>query len=181
MMSLTDLPLYFWGHALETTSFTLNRNHLNPLKQRRTGYGMARSLGCCFLKFGDVMLMKKGCNLTCWNPKRKQLGTLSTTSPKAKTFVAKNGTSLEKEFLSKEVSGRKLELNKVTEPSLVVQCGATLENVPVAPSTSIEEANSNDDESLDEAPTELCMPRRSCSTRDLYGNHVLSIMLFDND
>ena len=25
MMSLTDLPLSFWGYALETTSFTLNR------------------------------------------------------------------------------------------------------------------------------------------------------------
>ena len=25
MMSLTDLPLLFWGYALETTAFTLNR------------------------------------------------------------------------------------------------------------------------------------------------------------
>jgi transposase InsO family protein len=25
MMSLTDLPLFFWGYALETTAFTLNR------------------------------------------------------------------------------------------------------------------------------------------------------------
>src|SRR4051812_29421109 len=25
MMSLTDLPLSFWGYALETTTFTLNR------------------------------------------------------------------------------------------------------------------------------------------------------------
>ena len=25
MMSLTDLPLLFWGYALETTTFTLNR------------------------------------------------------------------------------------------------------------------------------------------------------------
>ena len=25
MMSLTDLPLWFWGYALETTAFTLNR------------------------------------------------------------------------------------------------------------------------------------------------------------
>ena len=32
---------------------------------------------------------------------------------KGKTFVAKNGSFLEKEFLSKEVSGRKVELDKV--------------------------------------------------------------------
>ena len=30
-----------------------------------------------------------------------------------KTFIAKNGSFLEKEFLSKEVSGRKVELNEV--------------------------------------------------------------------
>ena len=32
--------------------------------------------------------------------------------------VAKNGSFLEKEFLSKEVSGRKVELDEVTIPSL---------------------------------------------------------------
>ena len=34
-----------------------------------------------------------------------------------KRFVAKNGSFLEKEFLSKEVSGRKVELDEVTIPS----------------------------------------------------------------
>ena len=33
---------------------------------------------------------------------------------KGKTFIAKNGSFLEKEFLSKEVSGRKVELDEVT-------------------------------------------------------------------
>ena len=36
---------------------------------------------------------------------------------KGKTFVSKNGSFLEKEFLSKEVSGRKVELDKVIVPS----------------------------------------------------------------
>ena len=34
-----------------------------------------------------------------------------------KTSVAKNGSFLEKEFLSKEVSGRKVELDEVIVPS----------------------------------------------------------------
>ena len=34
-----------------------------------------------------------------------------------KIFVAKNGSFLEKEFLSKEVSGRKVELDEVVVPS----------------------------------------------------------------
>ena len=32
MMSVTDLPLSFWGYALETTAFTLIGHHLNPLR-----------------------------------------------------------------------------------------------------------------------------------------------------
>ena len=31
MMSLTDLPLSFWGYALETVSFTLNRAPSNSV------------------------------------------------------------------------------------------------------------------------------------------------------
>ena len=34
-----------------------------------------------------------------------------------KVFVAKNGSFLEKKFLSKEVSGRKIELDEVTVPA----------------------------------------------------------------
>ena len=29
-MYLTDLPLLFWGYALETAAFTLKGHHLNP-------------------------------------------------------------------------------------------------------------------------------------------------------
>ena len=32
MTSLADLPLSFWGYALETATFTLNRAPLNPLR-----------------------------------------------------------------------------------------------------------------------------------------------------
>ena len=32
MMSLIDLPLSFWGYALETAAFTLKGHHLNPLR-----------------------------------------------------------------------------------------------------------------------------------------------------
>ena len=44
------------------------------------------------------------------------MGTPSITDPKAR-FVAKNGSFLEKEFFSKEVSGRKVELDEVTVPA----------------------------------------------------------------
>ena len=44
-------------------------------------------------------------------------------------FVAKNGSFLEKEFLSKELSGRKIELDEVVEPLLQPESDATQKDV----------------------------------------------------
>ena len=57
MMSLIDLPLSFWGYALETAAFTLKGHHLNPLIRHRMNYGLAVNLSCHFLKFGVAMLI----------------------------------------------------------------------------------------------------------------------------
>ena len=57
MMSLTDLPLSFWGYALETAAFTLKGHHLNLLRRHRMNCGLARNQSCRFLKFGVAMLM----------------------------------------------------------------------------------------------------------------------------
>ena len=57
MMSLTDLPLLFWGYALETTAFTLKGHHLNPLRRQHMNCGLARNPSCRFLKFRAAMLM----------------------------------------------------------------------------------------------------------------------------
>ena len=59
MMSLIDLPLSFWGYALETAAFTLKGHHLNPLRRHRMNYGLARNPSCRFLKIGAAMLMWK--------------------------------------------------------------------------------------------------------------------------
>ena len=57
MMSLTDLPLLFWGYALETAAFTLKGNHINPLRRHHMNCSLARNPSCRFLKFGAAMLM----------------------------------------------------------------------------------------------------------------------------
>ena len=54
-----------------------------------------------------------------------------------KIFVAKNGSFLEKEFLSKEVSGRKVELDEMTP--LEPESSAAQENVSVVPAPTREE------------------------------------------
>ena len=72
MMSLTELALSFWGYALETTAFTLNRApSKNPLRRHYMNCGLARNLSCRFLKFGVAMLMWKSFNLISWNPNRR--------------------------------------------------------------------------------------------------------------
>ena len=46
-----------------------------------------------------------------------------------KLFIAENGSFLEKEFLSKEISGRKVELDEVVEPLLQPESDASQKDV----------------------------------------------------
>ena len=77
-------------------------------------------------------------------------------------FVAKNGSFLKKEFLSKELSGRKIELDEVVEPLLQPVSSATQKDVSVAPTSVEEKANDDDHGASDQVTIE---PRRSTRTR----------------
>ncbi|KAK1652108.1 hypothetical protein QYE76_069913 [Lolium multiflorum] len=81
-----------------------------------------------------------------------------------KIFVAKNGSFLEKEFLTKEVTGRKVELDEVDEPSLIDQSSAVPEEIPVQPAPIGEEANDEDHETSNEEAANLA-DRRGRTTR----------------
>ncbi|KAK1660779.1 hypothetical protein QYE76_048938, partial [Lolium multiflorum] len=72
-----------------------------------------------------------------------------------KIFVAKNGSFLEKEFLTKEVTGRKVELDEVDEPSLIDQSSAVPEEVSAQPTPIGEEANDDDHEASNEEALNL--------------------------
>ena len=85
------------------------------------------------------------------------MGTPSIIDPKGNIFVAKSGTFLEKKFLSKEVSGRKVELDEVIVPSLELESNTSEKNVPMMPTPTRYEAN-DDHETSDQVTTE---PRRS--------------------
>ena len=118
MMSLTNLPLSFWGYALETAAFTLNRApSKNPLRRHRMNYGLARNLSCHFLKVWGRNAYVKRLQPDKLEPKaekcvfigypKETIGYAFYHRSEGKIFVAKNGSFLEKEFLLKEVSGRK--------------------------------------------------------------------------
>ena len=98
-----------------------------------------------------------------------------------KTFVAKNGSFLEKEFLSKEVSGRKVELDEVIVPSLELESSSSQISVLVIPTPISEEANDNDHETSDQVTTEPHRSTRVRSAPEWYGNPVLEVMLLDHD
>ena len=66
-----------------------------------------------------------------------------------KTFVAKNGSFLEKEFLSKEVSGRKVELDEVTVPAPLFKSSSSQKFVPVTTTPISEGVNDDDHETSD--------------------------------
>ena len=106
--------------------------------------------------------MSRNFNLKSSNPNRKKcvfigypketIGYTFYLRSEAKIFVAKNGSFLEKEFLSKEVSGRKVELDEVLPLEPVN--GATQENVPEVSAPTREEVNDDDHETSDQVTTE---------------------------
>ena len=77
---------------------------------------------------------------------KKTIGYTFYHRSEGKIFVAKNGSFLEKEFLSKEVSGRKVELDEVVVPSLELESSTPRKNVSVMPTPTREEANDDDHE-----------------------------------
>src|SRR6187401_309520 len=93
-----------------------------------------------------------------------------------KILVAKNGSFLEKEFISKEVSGRKVELDEVIVPSPELESSTSQKLVPVIPTPISEEGNDDDHETSDQVTTELRRSTRVRSTPEWYGNPVLEIM-----
>ena len=109
------------------------------------------------------------------------MGTPSNQRSEGKIFVAKNGSFLEKEFLSKEVSGRKVELDEIIVSSPELESSSSQKSVPVMPTPISEEVNDDDHETSDQVTTE---PRRSniiCSAPEWYGNPILEVMLLDHE
>ena len=70
-------------------------------------------------------------------------------------FVSRNGSFLEERFLSKELSGRVVELDEVIEPSLRPVWSRAQEVVPVAPTPIEVKVDDSDHGALDQVTTNL--------------------------
>ena len=192
MMSLTDLPLSFWGYALETAAFTLNRAPSKSVETTPYELWFGNKPKLSFLKVWGCDVYVKKLQPDKLEPKsekcvfigypKETIGYTFYHISKGKVFVAKNGSFLEKEFLSKGVSSRKVELDEVIEPSLLGMASSAAPEVVPVPNPPVEEGTNDQDHETPEEETTV--PHRSTRERtapELYGNPVLNFMVDGSD
>src|SRR4051812_13181345 len=131
MMSLTDLPLSSWGYALETAAFTLNGAPSKSVETTPYELWFGKKPKLSFLEVWGCNAYVKKLQPDKLEPKsekcvfigytKETIGYTSYHRYEGKILVGKNGSFLEKEFPSKEVSGRKVELDEVIVPSLELE------------------------------------------------------------
>ena len=125
MMSRTDLPISFWGYALETAMFLLNRIPSKTVEKtlyelwtgKRHGLSFLKIWGCeAYVKrqASDKLASKSDKCLFMGYPKETK-GYYFYIPSENKVFVARNGVFLEREFISKRVGGSKTSLEEVKE------------------------------------------------------------------
>ena len=156
VMFLTDLLLSFWGYALDTATFTLNRDHLKFVATTPYELWFGKKPKLSFLKVWGCDAYVKKLQPDKLEPKlekcifigypKETVGYTFYHRFEGKIFIAKNGSFLAKEFLSKEVSGRKVELDEVVVRSPLLESSSSEKSVPVIPTPISEEANYDDHE-----------------------------------
>ena len=137
-------------------------------------------MGCLREKFQTDKLEPKSEKCVFIGYPKETVGYTFYHRSKGKIFVTKNGSFLEKEFLSKEVSGRKVELDEVTVPSPLLESSSSQKSVPVMPTPISEEVNDDDHETSDQVTTKPCRSTRVRSALEWYSNPILEDMLLDH-
>ena len=172
----------FLGYALETAAFTLNRAPSKSVETTPYELWFGKKPKLSFLKVWGCDAYVKKLQPDKLEPKsekcvfigypKETVGYTFYHRSEGK-IIPKNGSFLEKEFLSKEVSGRKVELDEVTVPGPLLEISSSQKQVPVTPTPISEEVNDDDHGTSDLVVTE---PRRSTRVRsapEWYGNPVL--------
>ena len=123
MMSQSDLPLSFWGYALETAAFTLNRVPSKSVDKTPYEIWTGKTPSLSFLKIWGCEAFVKHLQSDKLAPKsdkcifvgypKETLGYYFYNRSEGKVFVARNGVFLEEEFLNGEKSGRTVQLEEV--------------------------------------------------------------------
>ena len=112
IMSLTYLPLSFWGYALETSTFTLNRAPYKSVETTPYELWFGKKPKLTFLKVWGYYAYVKKLQPDKLEPKlekcvfigypKETVGYTFYHRSKGKIFVAKNGSFLERSFSRKK-------------------------------------------------------------------------------
>ncbi|KAK9033550.1 hypothetical protein V6N11_049737 [Hibiscus sabdariffa] len=127
MMSHTDLPTSFWGYALETAAFTLNRVPSKSVQKTPHEMWTGRRPNMSFMKIWGCKAYVKHQMSTKLEPKSEKctfVGYPKETKGyyfynENKVFVARTGVFLEKEFLTNSGKGRNIELKEVQQQQVI--------------------------------------------------------------
>ena len=124
-MSHVNLPINFWGHALETAAYTLNRVPTKAVQktpyeiwtEKRQSMSFMKIWGCeAFVKrlVSDKLGPKSDKCYFVGYPKETK-GYSFYYPNENKISVARTAVFLEREFVSKRNSGRKIDLDENRE------------------------------------------------------------------
>ena len=126
MMSFTDLPMSFWGYALETATHTLNRVPSKSVDKtpyelwtgQKAVMSYLRVWGCeaYVKKLTSNKLASKSEKCIFVGYPKETMGYYFYHPVEHKVFISRSGVFLEKEFLQRGDSGRKVELDEVLDP-----------------------------------------------------------------
>ncbi|KAK8578849.1 hypothetical protein V6N13_142124 [Hibiscus sabdariffa] len=127
MMSHTDLPTSFWGYALETAAFTLNRVPSKSVQKTPHEMWTGRRPNMSFMKISGCKAYVKHQMSTKLEPKSEKctfVGYPKETKGyyfynENKVFVARTGVFIEKEFLTNSGNGRNIELKEVQQQQVI--------------------------------------------------------------
>ncbi|MCQ7222035.1 DDE-type integrase/transposase/recombinase [Salmonella enterica] len=125
MMSHTDLPISFWGYALDTAAFTLNRVPSKAVMKTPYTIWTGKSPKMSFMKIwgceayvrrqvSDKLGPKSDKCYFVGYPKETK-GYYFYIPSQHKVFVAKTGVFLEREFVSRKTSGSTFDLEEVQD------------------------------------------------------------------
>src|SRR4051812_17621606 len=134
MMSQSDLPLAFWGYALETVASTLNRVPSKSVDKTPYAIWTGKRHSLSFLKIWGCEAFVKRLQSDKLAPKSDKcifVGYLRETlvyyfynRQEGKVFVTRHGTFLVKDFLTRKASWSIVQLEKVQDKPLGEDSGS---------------------------------------------------------
>ena len=168
MMSHADLPISFWGHALETAIFLLNRVPSKSVEKTPYEIWTGKRPSMSFMKIWGCEAFVRRHATNKLGPKsdkclfvgypKETKGYYFYYPTENKVVVARTGVFLEREFISRKTSGRKIELSEVqpqenTEPEIEME-------TEQAPQAVVEEAPAQETQAQRRSVREHREPQR---------------------